>query len=591
MKLSLGEKIIGAKRLNKFLTPNSTINKLYLISETYSKIVFYKSLNDTTCHNFYIVGIEFDGILIGKKSKYHTEIDKNENNIFQELEIQTALKQSSDNPNLYWQYITYINIKIDDTDHKIGFKQNSQKIEYMKHYYIEYAEPEIIKNCIISGVGIFNNGVGCFQIIYYLEKTLESNSNITKSEPNSNITKSEQFDYDILFDGSNKSNDIFYNRGFITLVDACVDSRLSKDVLEIELQKNIFVKPLPNNILDIENLVMDFGLIGIENYEVFDLFMLLFNRQMKWTSTNEILLLYYPNMLNIIEKAVIEKNYKIVNAVFRIDRMINHFIYLENNSSYKPTAFHKHKDLIIKIKHMWQPLVLTMQKVKQIQLLQVSLNCYHVANISKNKKNRLFAFICFICQIALMVLLGLSVANKNFGMIFPLVEGRVVIPLIFIFTIMVVYKQISNTIDFYKIFPNYTKTLFGVCDILSNVISSLFILFFNFFVLSFNDQIIDIVLNSVASLFIINLDDNILFETPDKQLLLIKNKVVRLLNYYIDKIPNNLFNNDDQTIPYTPWKVSNGVIKLNTTEYMFNDNLEISPINKHDFVLDDIYIV
>ena len=549
MNLSIGEKVIGAKRLNKNLTPNSTINKLYLLSKPYSKIIFFKSSIIPIYNNYFIIGIEFDGMLIGKKSLDYKELVlNNNNNIFEELEIQTALDKASDNQNTYWQYITYIRIKLKDSEHIIGLKQEPNKTNPTEDCSIEYTKIELIKNCLISGIGVFNGGIGCFQIVYQIR--------------------------DFKMDLSN----VFYNKNLLSLVDTSVDSKLAKDCLEIELQKNIFGKQLINNILDIENLLMDFDLIGIENYEVLELFMLLFNRQMKWSATKDIITLYYPKMLNLIEKTMLEKNHNIINAVFRIDRMINHFIYLEENYTNQPTVFHKYPDLVSKIKHIWQPLVRTMQKIQQLQILQVNLNCYHIANISKNVKNRLFAFICFICQVALMVLLGLSVMDKNFNMIFPLIEGKVVIPLIFIFTVMVVYKQISNTIDFYKIFPHYLRTFFGFCDILSNIISSLFILFFNFFVLSFNDRIIDIVLNSVASLFIINLDDNILFETPDSQLLMIKNKIIRLLNHHIDKIPNCLFNNYETT-PYTPWKMSNNIIRLNYSEYRYNNNLMIEATN------------
>jgi hypothetical protein len=158
----------------------------------------------------------------------------------------------------------------------------------------------------------------------------------------------------------------------------------------------------------------------------------------------------------------------------------------------------------------------------------------------------------------------ISLIGVNFSKIedkiFPLIEGRVIIPIIFIFTIIIAWKQTSNTLDFRSIFPDLKYKKMGLLDLFSNIICAVVVIFFNFFLLAFNSSLIDIVLNSIASLFIIELDDIAVFITSDAITDLYKQKLIQELLINFKNIPAIYF---DTNI----WKLNYNRFTLNDRYY------------------------
>lgn len=558
MNKNILEQVLGGKRMHNNLTPNSTLNNLFILSELVNRIIIYSNI-DSSCtiidNNdplFTIVGIDFDGNLVGRKTEFYTEIILGDSKCFDSIEIQSLRRQAVDNPLCYWQYISYINIKHNNVEYKIG-KINEPDVDHEFKSNLKYRcgqVESIVTKCFISGIGTHNDGIICLQVISFKDNDTSMLDNLV------------------------------YGKGVTTLIESNIDNKLPKNLLMRENFDIIFGKPKSQNyILDIENFIMDYYIIGLEDPDVLQLFMLVFSRQMRWTSSKQAITIYNPLFTKLIDRVIEEKNYKIIHSVFRLDRVMNHLIYSHDSFQSKPSVFHKYNDLLIKMKHIWNPLVKSMTKCLDIARSQVSYNCYHLASLSNNTKTKFYSIITFICQMSLMVLLGINFIDKSITQIFPIIEGRVIIPLIFFFTLMISYKQISNTMDYRRIF--YTGNLFDLFDFISNVISSIIIIFFNFFILSFNDQVLDIVLNSVASLFILELDDTAVFDTPDSINNMIRNKLIEEFNDNLKLIPEIYFNSDENNT----W-ICKDVYKLNSND--FEIDLNELTINKKNLIKVDV---
>ena len=97
------------------------------------------------------------------------------------------------------------------------------------------------------------------------------------------------------------------------------------------------------------------------------------------------------------------------------------------------------------------------------------------------------------------------------------------------------------------------------------------IVIFNFFLLSFNTSLIDIVLNSIASLFIIELDDIAVFLSNDSLMDLIKQNLINKMFYKFSNINVIYFNNTQNH--YDTWVYHNSpLLKLNAKHYELDKN-------------------
>jgi hypothetical protein len=556
----LCEHVIGGTKGNNNLTNNCTLKNMYLLTDLYKSLKFYYKENNN--NEITIGGIEFDNkIIIGVKTT--TDENKKTTNLlvsdeliinkdkphFDFMELQIRVKRIGDpGEYCYTQEISYIKIIYDNNDLKLG---NRKSIYDKSDDIIYYLDHETVdKPCLISGIGLSNFGLFCFQVI----ENYNGDFN----------------DQDLI--------EIFYDRGNISLVEASLDFKKLREEKEqiiltsffnkhnftktnivydktnsfhLELRKE-FKKLLQDTriVINLDKVIMDNHLIGIENPDVFNFFIDSFTRMEGWSPCIDVLYFYYPDIISLFDKALLDRDFTIMYSIPRIHRMLNYIIYNFNDDQSitkkknipgkEETLINKHKPLVIKYNKVWKCLTEVIKKCQQVHHSQVSLNCYHIALLSNDFTNKLYATITFLCQAGLITLMGINFKDSVIDNIFPLNEGKVIIPVIFLFTCMISYKQMLNTKDFHSIFfekkyLSFNYSIMYLMDSICNYLFSATIVIFNFFLLSFDSSLIDIILNSIASLYIIQLDDTAIFISNDSIMDLIKQ---RLLQDLFDKFNN-----------------------------------------------------
>ncbi len=526
------EYLVGGSKPKQTLTPNSVPTSSILFSENYSKIIFHMYKEDNT-NNLSAIEIDND-VIIGTKnpdsksieiifkkddkpslngnnmlfSGSSLEFPKRTKNYFDSMEIQEVIKQACDNKYLYWSSITYFRINYNNQEYILGEKKpvGMVKLNDANNILLEYdfLEPIIInKPFFISGLISHNANICSIQII-------ELNSE----------------------DINTFQNEIFYNRGSIGIIEG------KSDTGDFELK----------------NMIMNHNIITIENMKPNQLLYMLHERMGGWTYDKSVISTYYPKFLSLIDEAMIEREFDVIHSVMRLDRYLKSLIQRENFQLNSHKKYQLNLELAVKLYNVWKPLNNSMKLIQKIHDSDIELNCYQVAYLSKSKKDLVYAITTIICQIGLLILLGLSLLEVNIDNIFPLLEGRIIIPIIFIFTQYIVQKQISNTLIFMELFPKVRFSFLGICDLFSNVVAAGLIVLLNFFVLAFSDSLMDIVLNSLAALFIIELDDNMVFISSNAKDDLYKQKVVSFFNESIKNIDDIYFSID-------VWK-HQGVFKL-----------------------------
>jgi hypothetical protein len=524
------EYLVGAQRPIQKLTPNSVAKYSILFTGVYSKIIFHV-FHEENQNNLCAIEID-NNIILG--TKYEKSIPLSidfiqDKNYFDSMELQRVIKQAGDDKSLYWSNITYLKLVYQGKEYLIGEKKKvgMEKLKDNQKVLLEYdfLPVEIVHNPFyISGLTIHNAGIYCFQIIEFNENEHLNFSLIRK-----------QFEYNTSKVGiiEGKSEDSDFN---------------------------------------LENMIMDHNIISFENLESIKVLQLLYERIRGWTYTKSVLSTYYSKFLSIIDEALIEREYEVIYSVLRLERYLKSIIQrdlkLNSHKKYQDDLF-----LTVKLYRIWEPLSSTMKIIKHLHDSDLNLNCYQISFLSKNKYHLLYAYVTIVSQIGLILLLGLSLLNLKISAIFPLMEGIIIIPIIFIFTLFVVSKQIMNTYKFIKIFPNSIYTFVGLFDIFSNILCSITIIILNFFVLAFSNSLIDIVLNSLAALFIIELDDSMVFISDDVKQDLCKQTVIEMFNEKIKNIPNLYF---DSKI----WKYK-GIYKIDNNKYYVDKNL-CSILNKEE---------
>lgn len=562
----LSEHIIGGTRGNHNLTNNCTLKNMYLLTDLYKSLKFYYSENDY--HEVTIGGIEFDNkLIIGIKtttdesgktinllSSEELIIHKNKS-YFDFIQLQIRVKRIGiPGDYCYTQEISYIKIIYDINNLELGIRKSNYDKSDDTHYYLDYET--IDRPCLISGIGLSNFGLFCFQVI-------ES--------------------YDGIFNDENLI-EIFYDRGNISIVEASIDLKnLRKDkdqiILKSFFNKHNFTKTnieydKNNNfhlelrkelnklfqdtriVINLDKVIMDNHLIGIENPDVFNFFIDSFTRMEAWSPCIDVLYFYYPDIISLFDKALLNRDFTIMYSIPRIHRMLNYIIYNFHDKSVnninknipgkEETLLNKHKPLVIKYNKVWHCLTEIIKKCQEVHHSQISLNCYHIALLSNDFTNKLYATITFLCQAGLITLMGINFKENDINSIFPLNEGKVIIPIVFLFTCMISYKQMLNTKDFHSIFYekkylSFNYSIMYLMDSVCNYLFSITIVIFNFFLLSFDMTLIDIILNSIASLYIIQLDDTAIFISNDSIMDLIKQRLLQDLFDKFNNIPSIYF--------------------------------------------------
>ncbi len=494
------EYIVGNDLPSKYqLTPNSETTSAILFTETYRKMIFHTFYEENTNN---VCAVEIDqNILIGTKYGESRElaIEFEESNdhlpSFDSMVFQQVIKQAGDNKSLFWSNITYLELVYKGKKYIMGEEKpiGCVKLEDKQKDQLKYdfLPPIRVSNPFyISGVHIHNAGICAFQIIEFPQ-------------------------------------------GILPEIDHLISYGQSKYAGLSEAKGE-------DGEFNLTHLTMKHQVVAFENIEPIRLLQLLYERSRGWTSGRSVISTYYPKFIALIDEALIKRDYTTIHSVFRLERYLKSLII-------RPITYNKHKKyqedmgLTTKLYHLWKPLSLSMELCQKIHNRKFELNCYQISYLSNDPVDLLYASITIICQICLILLLGMSLLDMEVGDIFPLYEGMVIIPIIFLFTLFVISKQLTNTLLFYTTFPDCAKTFVGKCDLFSNVLCASVVVLLNFFVLAYSDSLLDIVLNSLAALFIIELDDNMVFISDDMKDDLFRQKIISFLNDQFQKIPDLYF--------------------------------------------------
>ncbi len=288
--------------------------------------------------------------------------------------------------------------------------------------------------------------------------------------------------------------------------------------------------------------------------------------------------------MQLLDHVLANRDFGSIGTVFRLQRYLNACIHkYERNHKFGDDDPIRGLAILVKMREIWVRYVRLMQACRTMHIEQADLNCYHIAYLSTFNREAIgvttemvIAGITAFCQVGLMILLGVSVSEME-GPWFHFTMNKVIVPIIFIFTLMVVWKQMENSSKFYKTFTNYnatikkersasilpswlchvhmdwskTRIISKTLDFGFNIGGSLLVVFFNFFLLAFAESRIEVVMNSVAALFIIELDDSAVFVNEQVKLDLIR----RCLVFYFQK--------DLKTIESIYWCVGYQPFSLN----------------------------
>ncbi len=533
------EYLVGGNKPKQRLTPNSVPISSILFTENYSKIIFHMFYEENT-NNLCAVEIDND-IIIGTKytnsKPLEISLGKNHNEcfIFDSMEIQEVIKQAGDDKSLYWSNITYLKISYQGNEYILGEKKpvGLVKLHDAHNVLLEYdfLQPIFVSNpFFISGVITHNAGISSFQIIEF-----NNSDDLEKLYNDSPVG--------LPLGQKRVKNHIFYNCGKVGIIEGSSE---------------------PNDF-ELKDMIMNHNVISYENIKPIQLLQTLYERMRNWTNGRSVISTYYPKFLSLIDEAMIEREFDVIHSVLRLERYLKSLIMREDLQFDAHKKYQEDLGLTVKLYNVWKPLSDSMKLVQKIHNADIELNCYQIAYLSNDKIDLVYAVVTIICQMGLLTLLGLSLLEVNIDTIFPLYEGKIIIPIIFAFTEFIVQKQMTNTLKFLQLFPDAQYTFLGVCDLFSNVICAALVLFLNFFVLAYSDSLMDIVLNSLAALFIIELDDAMVFISNNAKDDLYKQKVISFFNQSLKDINEIYFG-------LNVWK-HHGIYKLDTEKFEVNREL------------------
>lgn len=177
-----------------------------------------------------------------------------------------------------------------------------------------------------------------------------------------------------------------------------------------------------------------------------------------------------------------------------------------------------------------------MEKCHRMIVNKPSMNCYSVAFLSGAFSDKIVATIVLTTQLSLTILLLVSLINEtredpdDNDM---KLDSMIVTPIIAIFSSMLVAKQIVNIKSVNNAYPGMSKSMMGVFDVIANGIVGITILTIQVILLTHQTTRFDFVINSIATIFILELDDSVVFLDDDAIADLNRRM---LMDYFLKKI-------------------------------------------------------
>jgi hypothetical protein len=463
------EFIIGIQPSPVTLTPNSELLELILISERTSKI----TILGQECDGAEVVSaLVFDDGDIDLRVRDSDEQEKEgfpfkegtrntlelDTPFLDEIVMQQTIYSAPDQPHLHWRRITYLMIRHGDKIAQVGnlrdHKQNSGSDVIMP-------EERIMGPCMITGVGMHNTDIMSLQII--------------QGVPRSNPSSFPEHLY-------------AYGKSKVGLVNLRPEGGFKK------IEKSLFV--------------------GMENSDpdVMGVATKLYSFMASWYSSRSSIHRMFPDLYSLIDQSITENDRSVIFSTFRLERHLKYRI----QNAQKGHSFDADPFLRIKLYQVIKCLACTLESCQRIIVNKPAMNCYSAAYLAGDLSHLLIAVLVLITQIGLTYVLFLSVITDNSETAyFTLKESMIVTPIIAVFSAMLVYKQISNSFAIRHAYPNIGRHFLGICDFFANGVLGIAILIIQVIIVSKQENRVDFVLNSIASIFILELDDSCVFFDDD----------------------------------------------------------------------------
>ena len=516
-----------------------------------------------------------------------TDCPQWENYMFQNMKIQRRLEQDYESTDEFYQNITYLEVKFRENIYFVGYqRENSCGYDISSTTHASYKDswlfkrdpsrilkqcylsPEVIDDpCWVDGVGLATYSLYCLQIIKVPVSRIECNES-----PDMNLAL-------LMTEGSGWTNQS------ATMGVATADSRANcpKSVLEA----NVFGKLFPRKWIKVEDhgrnnsedlstdkkyigyhndrynklyddddcdavcLIGFYNMIGFESPIVFILFQVIIERITCRGDKDAVMSRFLPDILKLLDNVLVNRDFTAIQTVYRLQRYLNTCVM-------EPSRPHAFKEidmdvaLLIKMREIWLRITRAVEHCQAVLTQKPILNCYNVAYLAYYNKTYIsaplvIALITAFCQLGLIILLFLSLDTTS-PKWFQFTEGIVIVPIIFLFTALIVRKQMKNSLRFYCICTQQPTTYAQMCvfgmDIAINLGGTLVVIFLNFFLLALATDLTDVVLNSVATLFIIELDDAAVFESDEGCLDLFRQYLIADYLRGIDEIDGRFWNSE-----------------------------------------------
>ena len=463
------EFIIGLQPSPVTLTPNSELLELILISERTSKI----TILGQECEGAEIVSAllfddgnidlrvrdsdkqEKDGFPFKETTRNTIELDTP---FLDEIIMQQTIYSAHDQPHLYGRRITYLKIRHGDVSVEVGMRRNP---ENKPGKCVIMPEEAVMGPCMITGVGMHNQDIMSLQII--------------QGMPGSNPSRFPEH----LF---------AYGKSKVGLVNLRPEGGFKK------IEKSLFV--------------------GLEDSDpnVMAVVSKLHSFMKSWYSSRSSIHRMFPDLYSLIDQSITENDRSVIFSTFRLERHLKYRIQRGINGH----SFDSDPFLRMKLYQVVQCLASTLESCQRIIVNKPAMNCYSAGYLAGDLPHLLIALLVLVTQFGLTYVLFLSIiTDHSETQYFALQESVIVTPIIAVFSAMLVYKQISNSFAIRRAYPGMGNHFLGVCDILANGILGIAILVIQVIIVAKQDNRIEYVLNSIAAIFILELDDSSVFFDDD----------------------------------------------------------------------------
>jgi hypothetical protein len=209
-----------------------------------------------------------------------------------------------------------------------------------------------------------------------------------------------------------------------------------------------------------------------------------------------------PNAINIIDDALAAKM-GTTASVLRLDRYLTHVIQKKLSVGMWDASTNHYKKLI-PLKQQISILARAVGVVNRYNRNKPSFTVYSWACLSGDKVSKWKAYLTFAVQVLLVTMLCLGMEVENFGTQTPSLLVSVLVSFVII---SIAWAQMENYNAIKETFPKQMGKSLMWLDWITNKVLAVIVVIANFLLLGSTAEYLDLVLNSTATLFIVELDD------------------------------------------------------------------------------------